>query len=50
MRAMTTKSVVKGLVAGLIGGLAGTVAKTFAERVFPPRTHGEGEPPEMMAE
>ena len=43
-------SVVKGIVAGLIGGLAGTVAKTFAERLFPPRTHGEGEPPVKFAE
>ena len=35
------RSLAKGLIAGLIGGLAGTVAKTLAERVFPPRTHGE---------
>jgi putative membrane protein len=44
------RSLVKGLVAGLIGGLAGTVAKTLAERMFPPRTHGEAEPPEVLAE
>jgi putative membrane protein len=35
------RSLAKGLVAGLIGGLAGTVAKSLAERMFPPRTHGE---------
>jgi putative membrane protein len=44
------RSLVKGLVAGLIGGLAGTVAKTFAERMFPPHTHGEPEPQELAAE
>jgi putative membrane protein len=43
-------SILKGLIAGLFGGLAGTVAKTFAERLFPPRTHGEGEPPVKLAE
>jgi len=44
------RSLAKGLVAGLIGGLVGTVAKTFAERLFPPRTHGEPEPPDVLAE
>jgi putative membrane protein len=44
------RSLAKGLIAGLIGGLAGTVAKTFAERMFPPRTHGEPEPPAVLAE
>jgi putative membrane protein len=44
------KSLTKGLVAGLIGGLVGTLAKTLAERMFPPRTHGEPEPPEVAAE
>jgi putative membrane protein len=44
------RSLAKGLVAGLIGGLVGTLAKTFAERMFPPRTHGEPEPPEVVAE
>jgi putative membrane protein len=50
--AVTTKekSLLKGLIAGLIGGLAGTVAKTFAERMFPPRTHGEPEPSQLAAE
>lgn len=44
------KSLVKGLVAGLIGGLAGTAAKTFAERMFPPHTHGEREAEELAVE
>jgi putative membrane protein len=44
------KSLAKGLIAGLIGGLVATAAKTFAERMFPPRTHGEPEPPELLAE
>jgi putative membrane protein len=44
------RSLAKGLVAGLIGGLIATAAKTFAERIFPPRTHGEPEPPEVLAE
>jgi putative membrane protein len=49
-KAAGQRSLAKGLVAGLIGGLVGTVAKTFAERMFPPRTHGEPEPPEVLAE
>jgi putative membrane protein len=44
------RSLAKGIIAGLIGGLIGTLAKTFAERMFPPRTHGEPEPPEVLAE
>ncbi len=44
------KSLAKGLIAGLIGGLVGTLAKTLAERMFPPRTHGEPEPPKVAAE
>lgn len=48
--AVKERSLAKGLIAGLIGGLVGTAAKTFAERMFPPRTHGEAEPPELLAE
>jgi putative membrane protein len=48
--AAAERSLAKGLIAGLIGGLAGTVAKTFAERMFPPRTHGEPEPSVVLAE
>ena len=48
--AVKHRSLAKGAIAGLIGGLAGTVAKTFAERIFPPQTHGEPEPQELAAE
>jgi putative membrane protein len=44
------RSLAKGLLAGLIGGLAATAAKTIAERIYPPRTHGEPEPPAVLAE
>jgi putative membrane protein len=44
------KSLAKGLIAGLIGGLVATAAKTLAEKAYPPRTHGEPEPPEVLAE
>lgn len=44
------RSLAKGLLAGLIGGLVGAAAKTLAERMFPPRTHGEAEPPRQVAE
>jgi putative membrane protein len=43
------RSLAKGLIAGLIGGLIGTLAKTLAERMFPPRTHGEPEPLELLS-
>jgi len=44
------RSMAKGLVAGLVAGLAATAAKSFAEMMFPPRVHGEPEPPEVLAE
>jgi len=44
------KSLAKGLLAGLIAGLAATAAKSIAEKIYPPRTHGEPEPPEVLAE
>jgi len=44
------KSLAKGLLAGLIGGLVATAAKSIGERIYPPRTHGEPEPPEVLAE
>lgn len=44
------RSLVKGLAAGLIAGLAATAAKSLAEKVFPPRVHGEPDPPEALAE
>jgi putative membrane protein len=40
----------KGLLAGLVGGLVATAAKTAAEKLYPPRIHGEPEPPEVLAE
>ncbi len=44
------KSLAKGLLAGLVGGLVATAAKGLAEKVYPPRLHGESEPPEVLAE
>jgi putative membrane protein len=44
------RSLAKGLLAGLIAGLAATAAKSLAEKLYPPRTHGEPEPPEVLAE
>jgi len=40
----------KGLVAGLAAGVAATAAKTLAEKFYPPRTHGEPEPSELLSE
>lgn len=40
----------KGLVAGLVAGVAATAAKTLAEKLYPPRIHGEPEPPEVLSE
>lgn len=44
------RSLAKGILAGLVAGLAATAAKTLAEKFYPPRTHGEPEPPEVLAE
>jgi putative membrane protein len=44
------RSLAKGLIAGLIGGLVATAAKTLAEKIYPPRVHGELEPSEELAE
>src|SRR5271170_5560685 len=44
------RSLAKGLLAGLIGGLVATAAKTLAEKVYPPRTHGEPGAPEVLVE
>jgi putative membrane protein len=44
------RSLAKGLLAGLIGGLVATAAKTLAEKIYPPRTHGEPEPPGVLTE
>jgi len=47
---LNERSLWKGLLAGLVGGLVATAAKSLAEKVYPPRTHGEPEPPEVLAE
>lgn len=44
------RSLAKGLLAGLIAGVVATAAKSLAERIYRPRTHGEPEPPELLAE
>lgn len=44
------RSLAKGLLAGLIAGVVATAAKSLAEKIYPPRTHGEPEPPEVLAE
>jgi putative membrane protein len=44
------KDLVKGLLAGLIGGIVATAAKTLAEKVYPPRTNGEPEPPDVLVD
>lgn len=44
------RSLAKGLLAGLIGGLVATAAKSIAEKVYPPRTHGEPEPSAVLAD
>jgi putative membrane protein len=44
------RSLAKGLLAGLIGGLVATAAKNFAEKIYPPRAHGEPEPPKVLVE
>ena len=45
-----TKNLLKGALAGLVGGLIATAAKSAAEKIYPPRTHGEPEPPAVLAE
>ena len=45
-----THSLAKGLAAGLIAGIVATAARSFAEKLYPPRTHGEPEPPTILAE
>lgn len=45
-----TRSLSKALIAGLVAGVVATAAKTIAERIYPPRTHGEPEPLEELAE
>ena len=44
------RSLTKGIIAGIVAGLAATAAKSMVEKVYPPHTHGEPKPSEMMAE
>ena len=44
------RSLWKGLAAGALAGIAATAAKTVAEKFYPPRVHGETEPPAVLAE
>src|SRR5207302_644993 len=44
------RSIPKAALAGLIGGLAGAGAKVIAEKIFPPRVHGQTPPPVILAE
>lgn len=46
----TERSLLKGLVAGALAGIAATAAKSLSEKFYPPRVHGEPEPPEVLAE
>lgn len=45
-----TSSLLKGLLAGAVGGLVATAAKSLGEKIYPPRVHGEPEPPEVTVE
>ncbi len=46
----TAPSLWKGLVSGVVAGLVATAAKSVAEKLYPPRVHGEPEPPEVLSE
>lgn len=47
---LANRDLAKGLIAGLAAGLVATAAKSLAERIYPPRTHGEPAPPEVLSE
>ena len=49
-RPLHERSLAKGLLAGLIGGLIATAVKTIGEKIYPPRTHGEPEPPDVLVD
>ena len=46
----TQKRLLKGLLAGLVAGVVATAAKSVVERFYPPHTHGEPEPEDVLAE
>ncbi|RZU40679.1 DUF1440 domain-containing protein [Edaphobacter modestus] len=43
-----TRSIAKGAIAGLLGGIVATAAKSAVEKIYPPRPHGEPEPPQVL--
>jgi len=45
-----TRSIAKGAIAGLLGGIVATAAKSAVEKLYPPRVHGEPEPPAVLAD
>ena len=47
---LTPRSLLKGMIAGMVGGIVATGVKTIAEKFYPPRIHGEPEPPAVLAE
>ena len=49
-RPLHERSLLKGVLAGIAGGLVATAAKTIGEKIYPPRTHGEPEPPAVLAD
>ncbi len=49
-QALQHRSLAKGILAGMVAGLVATAAKTMAEKLYPPRTHGEPKPPAALAE
>ena len=49
-RTIAERDLAKGIIAGLVAGVVATAAKTLVEKVYPPRTHGEPEPPAVLAE
>lgn len=50
MSGSNQRSLWKGLAAGALAGIAATAAKSVAEKFYPPRVHGEAEPPAVLAE
>ncbi len=50
IQAAPGQSVAKGILAGVIAGVVATAAKSVAEKIYPPRTHGEPEPPAVLAD
>ena len=49
-KVIAQRNLAKGILAGLAAGLVATAAKTLVEKVYPPRVHGEPEPPAVLAE